>query len=143
MDFSIIIAIISLLVGIVNAYFIWKLFDKLIHTNKTVEDRFSEIDLDNQLNNLFSNENSKNIDGLTKLVFENIKTKYNLNAKSYSEILEEIKISSVMSLELRELLADFFSEVIRISYRAESINEFEKDHLRQKIKLIFRILHKS
>jgi len=143
-NFSIIISIISFLIGLVNAYFLWVLFDKISKLTKTVDDRFSELDLDNQLNSMFSEESSgKNIDNLTKMVFENVKSKFDLRARSYNEILSEIKGSKNISLELKELLDDFFSEVIRISYRAESITDFEKNTLRQKIKLIFRILHKT
>lgn len=142
MNISTIIASGALIVGIVNGYFIWQLYNKTARVLNDVGSQFSEINIDNKLSNMFSEASAaKGIDGLTKMVFDNIRSKYNLKANSFSEITDEIKLHPNMALELKELLIEFFNEVIRISYRAETISDYEKEDLKEKIKLILRITH--
>lgn len=142
MNISTIIASGALLVGIINGYFIWRLYNKTARVVNDVGSQFSEINIDNKLSNMFSEASAtKGVDGLTKMVFDSIRNKYNLKANSFAEIIDEIKLHPNMALELKELLIEFFNEVIRISYRAETISDYEKEDLKEKIKLILRITH--
>lgn len=142
MDTTIIIASGALLSCAISAYFIWKLYSKVALLSKNINTQFSEMNIDSKLSTMFSqNSNNKSVDELTKMVFNNIKNKYNLEAKSYSSVIEEIKIHPDIAADLKEVLIEFFNEIVRISYRAEVISEVEKEDLKNKIKLILQILN--
>lgn len=109
--------------------------------SKDVKNEFSELNINSQLSNIFSQDfNNKSIDELTKKVFDSLKKKFNLESKSYSAVVQEIKLHTAINSDLKEVLISFFEEIIRISYRAEVISEEEKEDLKNKIKLILKIL---
>ena len=141
MDTSLIIAIGSIAISIVNGYFIWKLYKLMGNVTKEVHSHFSQLDLDNKLSNFLNDAaTNRSIDELTKMVFDNLKEKFGLSGNSYSELIDEIKLHSNMSRELKELLVEFFNEVIRISYREENITDKEKEELKRKVKILLQSL---
>lgn len=141
MSIATIIASAAVISSAVSIYYIWKLYGKVASLTKEVQGQFSEMDIDSKLSNMFSDTSTtRTVDGLTKLVFDKIKTKYGLSAKSYSSVIDEVKMHTSINIELKEVLVDFFNEVVRISYRAEEISESEKQDLKEKIKMILQIV---
>lgn len=139
MDVTLVIATGAVVIGLVNSYFIWKLYSRMSVVMNEIGSHFSELDIDNKLSNFLSDTASnRSIDQLTKMVFDNLKEKFGLKGNSYSELIDEIKLHSNMSRELKELLVEFFDEVIRISYREETITDREKEDLKKKIKVLLQ-----
>lgn len=143
MDSTLIIAIIGVLGAFVALVLIFELYRKIKGLTKQMSDEFSEINMDNKLSNMFSETSSlKNVDSLTKILFNNIKERFKLRANSYSELIEEIKLDGDMPRNLKETLIEFFEEIIRISYREQTITENEKEDLRRKTKLIIKTIER-
>lgn len=141
MEISLILSSGAIISCLVTSYFIWKLYKKIALLSKDVKNEFSELNINSQLSNIFSQDfNNKSIDELTKKVFDSLKKKFNLESKSYSAVVQEIKLHTAINSDLKEVLISFFEEIIRISYRAEVISEEEKEDLKNKIKLILKIL---
>jgi hypothetical protein len=105
-----------------------------------VGSHFSEIDIDNKISAMFTGSSTKTVDGLSKIVFKQLKDKFDIRARSYAELIEEIKLNPTINLELKESLISFFQEIIRISYREENVDETERETLKLKIKSILRKL---
>ena len=139
MSLALIISIVAVISSATTGYFLYKLFDKFNSLAQDVGNQFSERDLDSKLESMFHDgSTTRTVDELTKMVFDNIKSRFSLEAKSYSAVIDEIKMSAKMATPLKELLIDFFNEIVRISYRAESISDNEQENLKNKIKLILR-----
>lgn len=144
MDFTLILAIVAILGCVLCAVLISILFKQVKKLQKDIKNELAELSMDSKLSSMFSENSSlKNIDSLTKILFNNIKQRFGLRASSYSEIIEEIKIDSNISRDLKELLIDFFDEIIRISYREQTISESEKDNLRRKTKTIIKRIERE
>lgn len=142
MNTTLIIALGAIAGSIITSYFIWRLYGKISSLSKNVSYQFSELKINSKLSTMFSeNKSNNNIDDLTKMVFNSIKNKYGLEAKSYSSIIDEIRMHENINAELKEVLVSFFEEIIRISYRAEEISDSEKEDLKNKVKLILEVLN--
>lgn len=115
------------------------MYDRQKELIKEVGSKFSEINIDNKLSSMFSeNGSSRSIDNLTKSLFTSIKKKYDIHSVSYTDFIEDVKRHGTMSDKLKDVLIDFFTEVIHISYRDQTISENEKNDLREKIKIIIK-----
>jgi hypothetical protein len=137
---AIVIGVGATLIGGINAYFIWKLYTRIHSVQEEVGSHFSEIDIDNKISAMFTGSSTKTVDGLSKIVFKQLKDKFDIRARSYAELIEEIKLNPTINLELKESLISFFQEIIRISYREENVDETERETLKLKIKSILRKL---
>ncbi len=95
--------------------------------------------LEETLTNLTQNSNS--IHELANQLFMNVKTVFGLKSKTYSLAIKEIE-EKPLDPKIKELLLDFFNDMILISYKDENITETEKEDLKQKIKVIMNLLEK-
>jgi len=135
-----IIAILALLVGIGNTYFIWKLYKQSNASVTQMKGAVGELLMDNKLYAAFEEKDlAKNIETLALVVFRKVKERFHLKAESYAEVVQEIDKSRDVPEDIRELLIDFFNEMIRITYRDEAeLSHDEKVDLRKKIKVILK-----
>ncbi|MCK5108020.1 MAG: hypothetical protein KAQ83_04800 [Nanoarchaeota archaeon] len=132
--------IISSIITIINLYLIIKLNKKLESTESMIKQKIYDIDIDSKLNKMFSDKSVKSVDGLAGTLFKNVRKHFNLNAHSYSELVDEIKSCPQLKNELGELLIDFFNQMIQISYKKDEVSEEEKEQIRKEIKIIIKRL---
>ena len=137
---TIVVAVGATLIGVANAYFIYKLYSRMDNVSKEIGSHFSEMNIDNKITAMFSGSSTKTVDGLSKIVFNQLKEKFDIRARSYAELIDEIKLNPTISLELKETLISFFQDIIRVSYKDEAVDDTEKDMLKMKIKTILQKL---
>lgn len=140
MGFLEVVFIASTVITFINLYLIINLSKKLERTEGAMRQKISDIDIDSKLNKMFSDKSIKSVDSLAGTLFKNVRKHFNINAHSYSELVDEIKSCPRLKNELGELLIDFFNKMIQISYKKDEISEEEKEHLRKEIKIIVRRL---
>ncbi|MGM5480085.1 MAG: hypothetical protein ACQESC_01360 [Nanobdellota archaeon] len=141
MEISSIISIVSLIVSGIIGYVAWNLHKKIIKLTNAVGNKFSEFDIEKRLSGSFNGENNK-LDDVTRTIFYKLKKKFQLNANSYFQILDEIKNTPQIDKNMKELLINFFNQIINISYRDAEVPLEKEEELKQKTKVIINFLQK-
>ena len=131
--FLLIIAILYLF------YIVFNLKKEIKELKEEIKKYLSDLKLEETLTNLTQNSNS--IHELANNLFANVKLTFGLKSKTYSLAIKEIQ-EKPLDPKIKELLLDFFNDMILISYKDENISEQEKEDLKQKIKVIMNLLEK-
>jgi len=101
----------------------------------------NEIEFNEKLESMLSEDiKSENIHKLASNLLTKIKIKYNLKASSFSEAVEELKRRYDIPQDFRDLIIDFFNNMVIISYKKETISTDELIELKKKIKFIIQAL---
>jgi len=125
--------------GIGYAYIINK---RLRNATKFFLKKFSEMNIESKLADIGTSgdqqEAHEDIHTLANNLFFRLKEMYQLNSKSYSEIIEEIKLHSSIEPDAKELLVNFFDEMILVTYKQEELSMKQKEEIRNAVKLILK-----
>ncbi len=140
MTFGVIIAIVAILLGLGDAYFIWRLYQQSASSVSQMKGAVGELLMDNKLYSAFEEKDvAKSIESLALVVFKRVKERFKFKAESYAEIVTEIDKSRDVPDQIRELLIDFFNEMIKITYKDDNeLSADQKVDLRKKIKVILK-----
>lgn len=140
MTFGTVIAILAFILGLANAYFIWRLQQQSTATAQQLKGAVGELLMDNKLYAAFEEKDlAKNVESLGLIVFKKVKERFHMKAESYAEIVHEIDRSRDVPDQIREMLIDFFNNMIKITYKDESeLDNEQKIALRKKIKTILK-----
>lgn len=95
--------------------------------------------MDTKISNVFSgSDEDKSIHDLANDLFKEAKTRYNLKAHSYSDMIKELSQIDNIEDDMRDALIDFFEHMIVISYKEEGGPHFEHEmaYLKKKLKVI-------
>ncbi len=120
-------------------YIVFNLKKEIKELKEEIKKYLSDLKLEETLTNLTQNSNS--IHELANNLFANVKLTFGLKSKTYSLAIKEIQ-EKPLDPKIKELLLDFFNDMILISYKDENISEQEKEDLKQKIKVIMNLLEK-
>ncbi len=85
-------------------------------------------------------------DSLHQLAHElvaHVKRKFKLKAKTYSALTEELRQRYDIDEDVRNLLLDFFHEMIIINYKNDKLDREEKERVKEKIKLLLHLLEEK
>ena len=127
----------TVVVTILNFYLITLIYKKLSGVVGDFKSRISDMDMNSKISTMFSRGNPmKNVDELAGMLFRNVKKHFGFRARSYSELIEEVKATQKMKDEMKEPLIDFFDEIIHISYRTDVLSEEDEEDFKRKIKII-------
>ena len=93
---------------------------------------------------MFSDDpNFEEMSKISDLLFHKLKSKYNLKANSYSEMIDEIRGLDSMDDDLKSMLVEFFQYIIVTAYKDPSASEFDKNDIKKKLKIILHTLDKD
>ena len=135
---------ITLGIVLVLAVLVFLIYRRMSQLEQDVKHRLDDITLSHTISDLFSkNMGSQNVYILANGVFRKAREQFKLKAKSYSEIIEEVKRTPEMEHTMREALIDFFEQVMLISYQKDQPTEEEKEELKRKVKLIMQMFQKA
>ena len=131
-----ILLVLILVTGGVLAFFVRKLWV----WERKIKDQLEQLRTETKLSDIFSGEGkSGNVYALANNLFRTVKQRFQLEAKSYTEIVRELEHAH-MPADLREALIDFFEHMILISYKDHDVPAHERDQLKSKIRLIMKRL---
>ncbi len=137
MSISDVVLIIVAAISIIDLYLVLDLSKKVSSIVGDFKNKLSDIGIDSKISTMFTDGGSmKSVDDLASLLFKNIKRHFGFKAKSYAEIIEEIKISPKIKGEMKDALTEFFEEIIHISYRKDVLTEKEEEDFKKKVKII-------
>jgi len=130
------VEIILVVIGIGVGF--WMLNKKIHRMFNELKKYETEIDLDSQLSDIFSENNQKKSYELGHKMMNYLKRKFKLHSNSYSDMIEEVKKKKDMDDALKEYLVDLFQDMIIISYKTDLISKDERDNLKKKIKMVIK-----
>ena len=140
MTVAFIISLVSIILSLSLGYALYKMHKHVEEVTREIGAKFSDMDIDKKLSGALSKHSTQSIDEVAKTLFKKINEKYTLSAKSYFELVENIKNNPKIEKEKRELYEDFFNDIIHISYRDVELSGNKREELKQKTKVIIRTL---
>ncbi len=127
----------TVIVTILNFYLITVIYKKLSGVVGDFKSKMTDMDMNSKISTMFSRGNPmKNVDELASMLFKNVKKHFGFKARSYSELIEEVKATQKMNEEMKDPLIDFFNEIIHVSYRTDVLSQEDEDDFKRKIKII-------
>jgi hypothetical protein len=128
-------------VCILNYILLWLFYRKFKTDYEKFAKKIQEIGLENELSDVFApNSSQKDILRITNDLFNRIKKTYEINANSYTELVNNMKMRQDIDENLRDMLVDYFDTVTLISYRDHSITDGERAEIKTKLRLIIKML---
>ena len=128
------------MIAIAEGVALWQLYERFNHEMKRMQQQLANIDIDSKLNSSFADNTGRGIDNLAHIISIKIQEHFGISARSHFELIEKVKMSTRIKPELRDLLAEFFSEMTHVSYKNDHINEDERDSLQEKARIIMKTL---
>lgn len=143
--FQLVIIIVIFIILIIYGIALFYIYNNLKVVKKDVVKFSSEHDLESELNDMFTGDiNTNKVQAFSNKLFNFARKNYNLNANSYSEIIEELKHNKSIDSKVRDHMVEFFEDVIALLYKKkETISESDKDSLKKKMRIIVRIIEKK
>ena len=126
-------------ISLVNAIFLYLLYKTVTHKFADYDHKFSQMKIENELELAMSeqDQDKKEFNIIVRELFERVKIKFNLTkVSSYSEMVEEIKVSPKIDSTLKKVLIDFFERVMVLEYKDNSLKADEKSELKKELKII-------
>ena len=128
-------------VCILNYALLWLFYRKFKADYEKFAKKIQEIGLENELSDVFApNSSQKDILRITNDLFNRIKKIYEINANSYTELVNHLKMRQDIDENLRDMLVDYFDTVTLISYRDHAITDTERAEIKSKLRLIIKML---
>ena len=99
--------------------------------------------LERKLNNLIQHGEEDSLHTLAHDLVAHVKKKFKLKAKTYSTLIEELRQRYDIDEDIKNLLLDFFHEMIIINYKNDNLDREEKERVKEKIKLLLNVLEQK
>ncbi len=136
-----VIGSIAFIIAVVNSIILWFFYKRMGLISHNMNKSLSEINIQSEITDIFSaKDGGHDVHHVANKLFRRVKNQFKLDVKSYSEIVNKLKDRLDIEEKLRYALIDFFDTMILISYRDESLSDFERVDIKRKLKLVLKML---
>ena len=139
MGIGTIILWVIVIIEAIAIYLLYYHFDQEVRKLFTI---INHMDKDHKISDAFHNINeSDDLHKITNDLFKTIKKRFQINAHSYSELIEKLKMDDDIDENLREDLINFFDSMILIDYKKDGGDKNkQKANMKSKLKKIMEKL---
>ncbi len=102
-----------------------------------------EYTLERKLNTMIEHGEEDSLHQLAHELVAHVKRKFKLKAKTYSALSDELRQRYDIDEDIRNLLLDFFHEMIVINYKNDNLDREEKERVKEKIRLLLEVLERK